>query len=106
LDPYPEPNPLIKGADPDSYQKVTVPNTGCNAETPLTSVVIFYAETTFAIVAHPADFRLMDLGDRLRNEGLKFYDTLLHQTDQTIVQVNKSTVKINGKTGFLNSQSS
>ncbi len=29
----------------------------------------------------------MDLGDRLRNEGLKFYDTLLHQTDQSIVQV-------------------
>ncbi len=35
----------------------------------------------------------MDQGDRLRNEGLKFYDTLLHQTDQTIVQVNLSTLK-------------
>jgi hypothetical protein len=50
-----------------------------------------------------ADFRLMDLGDRLRNEGIKFYDTLLHQTGQSIVQVNKSAVKINGKTCFLDS---
>ena len=31
--------------------------------------------------------RLMDLGDRLRNEGIKFYDTLLHQTDRNIVKV-------------------
>lgn len=32
--------------------------------------------------------RLMDLGDRLRNEGIKFYDTLLHQTNKNIVQDN------------------
>ena len=74
----------------------------CNAETPLTSIVnIMQRRLSQLSFTGTADFRLMDLGDRLRNEGLKFYDTLLHQTDQSIVQVNKSTVKINGKIGFL-----
>ncbi len=70
----------------------------CNAETPLTSIVnIMQRRLSQLSFTGTADFRLMDLGDRLRNEGLKFYDTLLHQTDQSIVQVNLSTVKMNRK---------